>query len=153
MGFRKGQAALDFLMTYGWAIALVVIIAAVLFALGIFDTSNFVGNKAAGFSGVAVTGWGLSPAGTFTLKVSNQVGVPINVTAVAVTIGSTTANLNFTAFNLAVGADSATLSTSAGAFPAQASGSGYNAKAVINYIDTNANFNYTTAGTLTGKAA
>jgi len=56
MVFKKGQAALDFLMTYGWAIALVVIVAAALFALGVFDVSNFVGTKAAGFSGVAVKG-------------------------------------------------------------------------------------------------
>jgi hypothetical protein len=150
MGFRKGQAALDFLMTYGWAIALVVIIAAVLFALGIFDTSNFIGNKAAGFAGVAVKGWGLSEGGQFTIKLSNQVGVPINVTKVNITIGGVS-QLADTANGLGVGADSATLNTTAAAFGVQTAGTGYNAKVVISYVDTNANFNYTTSGTLTGK--
>ena len=55
MVMKKGQAALDFLMTYGWAIALVVIVAAALFALGVFDVSNFVGTKAAGFSATGST--------------------------------------------------------------------------------------------------
>ncbi len=154
MGFRKGQAALDFLMTYGWAIALVVIIAAVLFALGIFDTSNFIGNKAAGFSGVAVKGWGMSTAGQFTLKLSNQVGQPINITNVNITIGSTTTSIAPSpAISLGVGVDTSTLNTTGNPFGSQASGTGYNAKVVINYVDTNANFNYTTSGTLTGKVA
>lgn len=151
MGFKKGQAALDFLMTYGWAIALVVIIAAVLFALGIFDTSNFIGNKAAGFSGVAVKGWGMDSAGTFTIMLSNQVGQPINVTGLSIAIGTTSAALNGTVGTIAVGASSATLTTSVGAFGAQTSGSGYNAKVYVNYTDLNSGFNYSTSGTLTGK--
>ncbi len=149
MGFRKGQAALDFLMTYGWAIALVVIIAAVLFALGIFDVSNFVGSKAAGFSGVAVKGWKLDPAGTFTVKVTNEVGQPIQVYAVNVTIGSNSSAYT-TAFSLAVGQDSGTLSLAG--FNAQAAGTGYTAKAVIKYTDQSSGFQYTSTGTLTGKA-
>jgi len=151
MGYMKGQAALDFLMTYGWAIALVVIIAAVLFALGIFDVGNFLGSKASGFSGVAVKGWALDTAGTFTMRVSNQVGQQISVGNATVTIGSTAAALNFTAFNLATGQDSAVLSSAPGAFGVQASGSGYTAKAAIKYTDLNANFPYATSGTLTGR--
>jgi uncharacterized membrane protein YkvI len=150
MGFKKGQAALDFLMTYGWAIALVVIIAAVLFALGIFDVSNFVGNKAAGFSGVAVPGWQLSTAGQLSMKISNQVGQRINVTLINATIGSTTATVG-SGITLAPGETSSLLNTSSTAFGGQTSGTGYTAKVVVQYTDLNANFNYTTSGTLTGK--
>jgi hypothetical protein len=150
MSFRKGQAALDFLMTYGWAIALVVIIAAVLFALGIFDVSNFVGSKAAGFSGVAVKGWKLDTAGTFTMKVSNQVGQPIKINSVNVTIGSNTTSYSSPAIQLATGQDSGILTFSN--FNAQTSGSGYTAKVTIAYTDQSSNFDYTSTGTLTGKA-
>lgn len=151
MGFKKGQAALDFLMTYGWAIALVVIIAAVLFALGVFDVSNFVGSKAAGFSGVAVPGWQLAADGTLTMRLSNQVGQRINVTSINATIGSTNVNISIPTAVLAPGDTSGILSTAAAAFGAQSSGTGYTAKVVIAYTDLNANFNYTTSGTLTGK--
>ncbi|MCX6769637.1 MAG: hypothetical protein NT051_03075 [Candidatus Micrarchaeota archaeon] len=152
---RKGQAALDFLMTYGWAIALVVIIAAVLFALGVFDTSNFIGSKASGFSGVAVTAWKLEPvAGAFTMKVANQVGQPIKITSINVSIGQNSVVMsNVSTSTLTVGETSGTLTSSAPHFGAQTSGSSYTAKVVIAYNDTNSGFTYTTAGTLTGKVS
>src|SRR3989338_6962554 len=111
MNSRKGQAALDFLMTYGWAIALVVIIAAVLFALGIFDVSNFTGSRAAGFSGVAVKGWNMNSAVTMTLKFANQVGQRISIDTVNVTIGNTSIVTALPAGPLNTGQTSETLST------------------------------------------
>jgi hypothetical protein len=160
MSFRKGQAALDFLMTYGWAIALVVIIAAVLFALGIFDVSNFVGSKAAGFSGVAVQGWKLGTDGTFSLKLSNQVGQLISVNSVNVTIGQNNTpfaqslwTVQTVPFQLSPGASSGTMTSPTAAYGVQTNGGGYTAKVTIGYTDLNSNFNYTTTGTLTGKAS
>lgn len=153
MSFRKGQAALDFLMTYGWAIALVVIIAAVLFALGIFDVSTFTGSRAAGFAGVAVSGWNLGTAGTMSMKLSNQVGTQVRIDGVSVTIGTTTATLAGLPVTLNTGQQSATLSTAAGSFGNLTAGTGYTAKVNVNYTDTNANFAYTTSGTLTGRIA
>ena len=141
-------------MTYGWAIALVVIIAAVLFALGIFDVSNFTGNKAAGFSGVAVQGWNLGATGTMTMKFSNQVGTQIRIDAVSIVYGgnSSTLNLGSPLPTLNTGQSSAKFSTAAG-FGTQAPGTGYTAKVYINYTDLNAQFPYTTSGTLTGRIA
>ncbi|MCX8195184.1 MAG: hypothetical protein N3G22_03720 [Candidatus Micrarchaeota archaeon] len=150
MKFKKGQAALDFLMTYGWAIALVVIIAAVLFALGIFDVSNFVGSRSAGFSGVSVTGWSLMPNGDFTMRVSNQVGQPINVTNVSVRIGQTTLSpTNWTGERLNTGQISNPITITG--FGTQTAGTGYTATASITYIDLNSGFSYTSTGTLTGR--
>ena len=37
--YKKGQAATEFLMTYGWAILAIVIVAAVLWNMGIFKSS------------------------------------------------------------------------------------------------------------------
>jgi len=152
MVFKKGQAALDFLMTYGWAIALVVIVAAALFALGVFDVSNFIGTKAAGFSGIAVKGWNVDTAGTLTVKLSNQVGQRVNITGVSATIGTTTVAVNGTPVTLSTGADTSTLSTAVAAYGAQTSGAGYTAKMTINYTDLNSGFASSTTGTLTGKA-
>ncbi|MCX8175122.1 MAG: hypothetical protein N3E51_02865 [Candidatus Micrarchaeota archaeon] len=152
MKFR-GQAALDFLMTYGWAIALVVIIAAVLFALGIFDVGSFVGNRASGFSQVSVDAWNLNTAGTMSMKLSNQYGKQIRIDAVSIQIGQNTSVLTGLPVTLNVGQSSATLSTAAGAFGAQTSGTGYTAKVNINYTDTAAAFQYVTSGTLTGRVA
>ncbi len=41
----KGQAAWEFLMTYGWAVIIVVVVVAALFAMNIFNPSAFEPNK------------------------------------------------------------------------------------------------------------
>ncbi|MFA5930358.1 MAG: hypothetical protein WC861_05740 [Candidatus Micrarchaeia archaeon] len=153
MVMKKGQAALDFLMTYGWAIALVVIVAAALFALGVFDVSNFVGTKAAGFSGVAVQGWSMTGAtGILSVKLTNQVGQRINITGVSATIGATTNALNTTdGVILATGETSSALANTV-AFTGINAGAGYQAALHINYTDLNSGFAASTTGTLTGKA-
>lgn len=48
---RKGQTALEYLMTYGWAILIIVIVGAALYALGVFSPGTFAAGKAClGFS-------------------------------------------------------------------------------------------------------
>ena len=47
---RKGQSALEYMMTYGWAILVIVIVAAVLYSLGIFSPSSSIGTGSTGFA-------------------------------------------------------------------------------------------------------
>lgn len=42
---KKGQAAMEFLMTYGWAILAAVIVIGVLAAFGVFSPSSFIPNS------------------------------------------------------------------------------------------------------------
>jgi hypothetical protein len=77
----------------------------------------------------------------------------VRVDAVSITIGQTTATLAGLPVTLNTGESSATLSTSAASFGNLTAGTGYTAKVNINYTDTNANFAYTTSGTLTGRIA
>ena len=44
---RKGQAAMEFLMTYGWAILAAIIAIGALAAFGVFNMGNLGGGKAA----------------------------------------------------------------------------------------------------------
>ena len=39
---RKGQAAMEYLMTYGWAILIIIVVVGALFAMGVFKTSSAV---------------------------------------------------------------------------------------------------------------
>ena len=159
MVFKKGQAALDFLMTYGWAIALVVIIAAVLFAMGLFDTSNFVGNKATGFAGVAVNSWNINNAGNMQLRLMNQVGKRIQVNNItAQETGGTLRIATVPSSGIASDANVSngayiTYNLTAVGPTTAAVGSGYTAMVSISYTDIESNFNYVTTGTLTGKVA
>lgn len=127
-----------------------VIIAAVLFALGVFDVSNFVGSKAAGFSGVAVTGWKLDTAGVLHLKVANQVGQKINITQLNATFAGVTSSNN-SGIELATGEMSEEITLAGYGTPTV--NSGYTAAVIIAYTDLNSQFDYTTSGTLTGRVS
>lgn len=75
---------MEYLMTYGWAILIVIIVAAALFALGVFNPSTYTGYTATGFATLgAPTEWQYSGS-TFNLTLKNQVGQTINVTEITV---------------------------------------------------------------------
>ena len=150
---KAGQATTDFLLSYGLAILIVVLVAALLFALGIFDASNFVGTKSAGFAGVAVKGWSMDSSGLFTLQLTNHVGQMINITGVSIAVDAANASVNSSIGTLPVSADTGVLSTNASAFGARTPGSGYIASVIINYIDMSTGFASTAKGTLTGRVA
>ena len=50
-GNKKGQSAMEYLMTYGWAILIIAIVLAALFSLGVFSSSSFTGTTCIASSG------------------------------------------------------------------------------------------------------
>ena len=74
---------MEYLMTYGWAILIVIIVAAALFALGVFNPSTYTGRAATGFGGLGIPAdWQYSGT-TLTIVLSNQVGEAITVSNVS----------------------------------------------------------------------
>ncbi len=146
---KKGQAGLDFLMTYGWALLLIVLIVGALFALGVFNVGSFTGSKAAGFTEVAPIGWRVATDGTMTVQFANHVGTNINVTNITATLGTQTINDN-TSFTISSGENSNTITV--GQFTSPGStGTHYAVKLKITYKDMSTGFVYEDSGTLTGK--
>ena len=84
----RGQTAVEYLMTYGWAILIILIVAGVLAYYGIFAPAGFLGPTARGFGQVQVLNpWSLSAAnGAMTLNIENRVGGTINVTNISYTL-------------------------------------------------------------------
>lgn len=39
---KKGQSAMEYLMTYGWAILIIIVVVGALFAMGVFKTKSAV---------------------------------------------------------------------------------------------------------------
>ena len=146
---KKGQAGLDFLMTYGWALLLIVLVVGALFALGIFNVGSFTGSKAAGFAQLTPVGWQLATDGTLTVKFSNHAGTDVNVINVTAKMGSTT-KYNDTAFTIDNGEISGTVTISG--LPSKTAGSTYSIKLTLKYTDMATNFEYEDGGTITGKA-
>ena len=85
---HKSQSALEYMMTYGWAILVIVIVAAVLYSLGIFSPSSSLSTTITGFSGLAVTQAGCVNSVNnqiLELYVTNAVGYPVNITKINTT--------------------------------------------------------------------
>jgi len=144
---------MEYLMTYGWAILIVIIVAAALYALGVFNPTTWTGSRATGFANVgAPTEWTLAGGtpSTFTLVLPNHVGVGINVTSVKVDLGG--GNSNTTTFNTNI----ATGNTQSFSFTLPtdvSSGSTYSAEVTVKYIKASGTLELTDTGTLTGTAS
>ncbi|VVB57227.1 Uncharacterised protein [uncultured archaeon] len=147
---KKAQIGLDFMMTYGWAILLIVLIMGALFTMGIFDIGSFLGNHSSGFAQIKPVAWRLDSSGMLTVQFQNSAGTNVNITAVNATLGTNTISFGNSTLLLS-GKKSDSLSL--GTFPAAPpSGSSYSAQVQITYIDTATSFVYNDGGTLTGKA-
>ncbi len=95
---------MEYLMTYGWAILIVIIVAAALYALGVFTPATTTTEARFQTLG-ASTAHDLEAGGTFRIKLPNQVGKTVNVTSVAVTptAGGTGCTTNTTSFTITPG--------------------------------------------------
>ena len=60
---QKSQSAMEYLMTYGWAILIIAVVLSVLFQLGVFSSGNFQPHAQAGSCQVSRTAAGVSLEG------------------------------------------------------------------------------------------
>ncbi|MEM5871600.1 MAG: hypothetical protein QW051_01870 [Candidatus Aenigmatarchaeota archaeon] len=86
---KKAQSAMEYLMTYGWAILIVIIVAAALYALGVFNPATFTGPSVTGFNAIGKpTDWVLTANGDLKLKLRNMFTTRLNITNIDVTINN-----------------------------------------------------------------
>ncbi len=87
---HKSQSALEYMMTYGWAILIIVIVAAVLYSLGIFSPSSSISTTMTGFSGLGSPTALCMPNGGLRLRLGDNIGTTINITSINVTANGAT---------------------------------------------------------------
>jgi hypothetical protein len=151
----KGQTAIEYLMTYGWAILIILIVAGVLAYYGIFAPSSFLGPTARGFGQIQVLNpWAVSASG-MTLNLANRVGGAVNITTADVTIDNNPYTCTPTAGELPIasGDDGTFRCTFGGSGVTGATaGDTYSATVVINYrYPSDAiTIDFSTSGTITG---
>jgi len=80
---KKSQAAMEFLMTYGWAILVVLAAIAALAYFGVLSPEKFLPEKCILQPGIACVGHKVEPTQT-TLVISNGLGRTITVTKIVV---------------------------------------------------------------------
>ena len=134
--FRRSQSAMEYLMTYGWAILIIAVALGLLYVLGVFSPSSATTNSCTSQSGYICTALSLSPRGTVTFQFGQDTG-------------TTLYNLEFTCTALE---NSAGLPNPDNDFVASPARTVINSqKFYVNvpcYTDTGAQFSSTTLGTV-----
>jgi len=143
----RGQTSLDFLMTYGWALLLIVVVIGALFALGVFNVGSFTGPKATGFAQIGMIDWNVNNSGSLSLKLQNLAGMDIRVTGVTGSYGNS--NFSYSISNVSIPNGKVSGVFNVGTIGSVASGLYYILPLKITYTDLNG-FNYTESGTLSG---
>jgi len=86
---EHAQSAMEYLMTYGWAILIIAIVLAILFKLGVFSGASLTGTSCLGTVGWSCSGLSLSGSGlSFTLGQSTGSTIYNTVVACASSAGS-----------------------------------------------------------------
>jgi hypothetical protein len=75
----RGQSAVEYMMTYGWGILVVLIAGIVIWQMGIFVPQTPTPDKR-GFSQVTPLDWSLTPTGILTVVIQNNAGTIVKVT-------------------------------------------------------------------------
>ena len=84
--YKRAQAAMEFLMTYGWAILVVLIAIGALAYFGVLNPSRFLPQKCTFSAGVSCGDFILSAGGdTLKLALTNNLGEGVLVTAITAT--------------------------------------------------------------------
>ena len=90
---RKAQSAMEYLMTYGWAILIIGVALAAMFQLGLFNPSEYVTNICILPSGLTCSSFFLYPNGILSVSIGNGLQGPINITAMGCFQNKTVTNM------------------------------------------------------------
>ncbi len=78
-----GQSAMEFLMTYGWAVMIMLVVVAVLFMLGVFNPQTASPNACMLEAGMSCFGYALRDGGVLSLDLGQATGDDIVITRIA----------------------------------------------------------------------
>ena len=150
---RKGQAAMEFLMTYGWAILAAIIAIGVLAYFGVFSPGKFTPSATVVNPPFYANAWNmLNGAGTVSLELKNNGGETLTVNNVAVAVTDGAAGCTPTG-SLGSVAPSATITAILTCTTMDAAGQPFKGDITITYIKSGSNLNLTSTGTIAGTIA
>ncbi len=95
---NRGQTALEYLITYGWAILVILIVLAVLWYYGIFNPATWAGAQVVSSTSFQVLDSKMTNS-TLSFSVGNKVGSSVTITALAISgngLGGTATGLPLT---------------------------------------------------------
>ena len=142
---KKGQAAMEFLMTYGWAILAAIIAIGVLAYFGVFSPGKYVSGSAIVSAPFYANAWAISTT-SVTLELKNNGGEAYNITSTKVTNCGTNSN----AFVVNASALQAISVTCASALK---SGDTFKGDITVSYLKSGSSVSLSSTGSVTDKVA
>jgi len=91
--FSRAQAAIEFLMTYGWAVLIILAVIAVLFYLGVLNTGNSAAKSCAFPAGFTCAEFSVDDSGRLYLDLGQATGRTITVTGIGCATGGSAPSL------------------------------------------------------------
>jgi len=85
MAFARAQSAVEFLLTYGWAIMIMLAILAILFYIGVFSPETASPNSCVLPAGFSCRGYALYDGGSLVLDLGQATGKDIRITRISCT--------------------------------------------------------------------
>jgi hypothetical protein len=82
---KKSQSALEYMMTYGWAILIIVIVAVILYSMGIFNPASSISSTITGFSATPVSNAICTANGILRIAVGDTTGHRILIKNISAT--------------------------------------------------------------------
>lgn len=144
---KKGQGALEYLMTYGWALLVIVVVGAALFALGVLNPSTYTQSRCTGLQYFTFQDQKLT-ASAYSIDLING---PRDVVIVGLTVNGE-AYTGISPTTVAAGSRFVLSGTNNTALP-KVVGNSFSYLVTIKYNVTGGISGNTDAGTCTGKIA
>ena len=139
---RKSQAALEFIMTYGWAILVVLVAIGALAYFGVLSPDKFLPAKCTLQSGIACVDHKVTPT-TITLRITNSLGYDLS----AITVKAGGCGTDATPATLSNGESGTYDITCASTL----TGSKYNDQVNVSYTVTETSITHNNVGQLTTR--
>jgi uncharacterized protein (UPF0333 family) len=140
---KKSQAAMEFLMTYGWAILVVLVAVGALAYFGVLSPDKFLPSKCQLPAGIACTDFTLN-SGNSQATVALRNGLGFDATAVTVAVSGCTSPAATTLNN---GELKSFISTSC----SLTSGSKFSGDVNVTYTNSDSGLSHTVQGSITGR--
>ena len=90
---HKLQSAMEYLMTYGWAILIIAVVLGALFSLGVFNSGALLGTHCIATPGFTCTSPQMIPNGNFMATIGQATGTQITVQGLACSSSATSSGL------------------------------------------------------------
>ena len=89
----KIQSAMEYLTTYGWALLIMAVVLAAMFALGVFNPGQFAGQECLLPAGFSCLSYFVANNGMLTLNLQQSTPTALNVTGYNCSTNSTTVKI------------------------------------------------------------